>query len=148
MARGPGIARRVDHILAGVSEHAIGRGARAFAAIAVLVAATAIAGAHAKEAPAPAALPLMRVTDPAPRPVFAAAAAAKPLLPAQSSPNPPTAAATHRAARAAAEPEVTYNPRALLERPDVVVMPSIVPVSGKGRGNSLLLNGSTYVGGN
>ena len=52
MARGPGIAKRVDHILAGVCEQTIGRGARAFAAIAVLVAAGTIAGAHAKEAPA------------------------------------------------------------------------------------------------
>ena len=147
MARGPGIAKRVDHILAGVPERAIGHAARVFAVIAVLAAAGTIAGAHAKEAPAPAALPLMRVADPAPRPLFAAAAAAKPVPPAQSSPNPPAAAAAHRA-RAAAEPDVTYNPRALLERPDVVVMPSIVPVSGKGQGSSLLLNGSTYVGGN
>lgn len=150
MARGPGIAKRVDHILSGVSEHAIGRGARTFAALAVLVAAAAIAGAHAKEAPALAALPIMRAAETAPRPLFAAAAAASPASPAQRSPvHPPAAAAAHRTARThpAAEPEVTYNPRALLETRDVVVVPTILPVSGKGS-SSYLLDRSSYVGGN
>lgn len=154
MARGPGIARRVDHILAGVPEQAIGHAARAFAVLSVLAAAGTIAGAHAKDAPAPAALPLMRAPSAETRPLFAAAAEpAKPVPPAQSSSatHAPATAASHRSARAVARPpaesQVTYNPRALLETPDVAVVPAIVPVSGKAS-SSYLLNRSTYVGGN
>ena len=146
MARGPGVAKRIDHILAGVPEHAVGRGARLLAAGAVLAAAAAIAGAHAKEAPAQPSLPLMLRAEQAPRPLFAAAAP-------QAKSAPPARASLPRAAaasRAHAQPasDVTYNPRALLDAPGVAVIPAIVPVSGTRHGDSYILDGSSYVGGN
>jgi hypothetical protein len=147
MARGPGVARRIDHILAGVPEHAVGRGARLMAAGAVLAAAAAIAGAHAKEAPAPLSLPLMLRAEQTPRPLFAAAAPqANPVPPARTS-LPHAAAASRVHAQPASD--VTYNPRALLDPPGVAVIPAIVPMSGRGKAeDSFILNGSSYVGGN
>jgi len=132
MARGPGIAKRVDHILSGVPEHAVGRGARLVAVLAVLAAAGTIAGAHAREVPAANALPIMRSADTAPPALFAAAAAPQAQAPLPARPaGPPAAAAsrTHRTAQAAPVSPITYNPRALLEAPGVVVLPAFVPLT-------------------
>jgi beta-lactamase regulating signal transducer with metallopeptidase domain len=133
MAKGPGIAWRVERILTeGVTEPTPSIRRRIFAAACMLAASLGFAGAHA-------AVPL----ETAARPTPIAQAATPTRIAAQSAPGvaiphpaPRPASRRHAAAPAtmaapapAPEPEFTYNPRALLDGPTVAVLPGALLVT-------------------
>lgn len=141
MAKGPDIAWRVERILNGESgDRSLGAGARALAVAAALALSLGFAGAHTASLAAGVtrvkaglSLRLAPLKPPA-RPVPQAA-------PANTTPR---AARAHRRAvpapqtpppqqqQAREEPDVTYNPRALLDGPQAVAMP-VVMVLGRAR---------------
>jgi beta-lactamase regulating signal transducer with metallopeptidase domain len=143
MARGPGIARRIDHILADLPERTLGVFGRALALGAVLTLSFGLAAVRAAvvgpdvstdlSAPAPQARNVG--LRPHGRAVANAHAAARPLRArhihtvriamAGPAPSPPRASAPQ-----AASPQdaFTYDPRALLEQPAVIVAPAAIVV--------------------
>jgi beta-lactamase regulating signal transducer with metallopeptidase domain len=149
MAKGPDISWRVDRIL-GAREQRLGRLAQFVAAAAILPAALAVAGAHAAVPPAASSLPRYMPLAIS-MPVMAEAA---PDTVATPAPRPTKAAAAHRTGRIAAkESDATYDPRALLNAPDVAVIPALLPLTDdRRRKNSenaaFILGGSVYVPGN
>jgi len=154
MAKGPDIGWRIDRILGEHRERRLGMTARLAAACAILPAALAVAGAHAAVPHAKSRLPLFTVLPV--RETFAAASPRDGAMPPQR-----VSAATKtepvrraRTARADAESDVTYNPRALLDDPGVAIVPAVIPVSGArsrktaggdGEGTAVILGGSVYV---
>jgi beta-lactamase regulating signal transducer with metallopeptidase domain len=136
MARKAGLLARVDHILSDKPlHHAASLPLRAAAIILLAPLSFAFATAHAEVAPAQATrLPVMAPLD-------------KPLPPslgeAAVRPAPQPLSATLPASRAAPRPKLakaaaanldapSYNPRALLDEPQAVVLPTLIPVMGPG----------------
>jgi beta-lactamase regulating signal transducer with metallopeptidase domain len=150
MAKGPDIRWRVDRILGAERERRLGAAARLAAVVAILPVTLALAGAHAAIPPASRNLPRY-----APLPVnpTAIAEAVHETVPAPA-PRPAKPEPAHRASQVAdQEPDVTYNPRALLDAPDVAVIPALVPLSDKnhhknGENAAFIIGGSVYVPGN
>jgi beta-lactamase regulating signal transducer with metallopeptidase domain len=150
MAKGPDIHWRVDRILGAERERRLGATARLAAVVAILPVTLAVAGAHAAIPPASRDLPRY-----APLPVnqTAIAEAVHETVPAPA-PRPAKPEPAHRASQVAdQEPDVTYNPRALLNEPGVAVIPALVPLSDKNhhknRENAaFMIGGSVYVPGN
>jgi hypothetical protein len=139
MAKGPDIAWRVERILNGdAAERTLGGGARALAAAAVLAVSLGFAGAHtaglaAGVTTSPATKLSAAVKTPArpgiqAAPIHAAALAApahrRAVAVRRESPPP----APQAAVAVSEEPDVTYNPRALLDGPKAVAMPALLLV--------------------
>jgi beta-lactamase regulating signal transducer with metallopeptidase domain len=148
MAKGPDIHWRVDRILGAKNERRLGIAARLAAVMAILPVALAVAGAHAAIPPATDKLPRYMVL---PAHETTIAEAVHETVPAPA-PRPAPSSSVHRASQVAdQEPDVTYNPRALLDAPDVAVIPAMVPLSDKNHhknGAALIVGGSVYVPGN
>jgi beta-lactamase regulating signal transducer with metallopeptidase domain len=126
MAHGPGLAKRVTHILARVPEAPLGAAGRTLAVGAVLGLSFAFASVRAAAiAPPTAATAHFYQVAEAP-PAEAAAVVAS---------QPHRHAAAQRRARSAPalepQPDFTYNPRALLDEPVAVIAPAaIIPLRG------------------
>jgi beta-lactamase regulating signal transducer with metallopeptidase domain len=133
MARSPGVARRVDHILSGATDKSLGTVGRIATLSVVLAVSLAFAQVHAAIATAPAnpaPLPILWAVAGSPVPATTRAPAPHALvhaIHAAASRNPATAGVK----ATQAEADFTYNPRALLDDPDTVLLPT--PVS-TGRG--------------
>ena len=149
MAKGPDIHWRVERILGESRERRLGLTARLAAVSAILPAALIVAGAHAAVPPARTRLPMftpLTVNEHvAAAPVQDRVAAAQPVKAAP--------ARRARPIRAVTEPDVTYNPRALLDEPSVAVIPAIVSDARRHKNNNnehaaFVLVGSIYVSGN
>ncbi len=123
MARGPDIHWRVDRILDEAPARTLGLRTRMLGAAAILPAACLIASAHAAIPAAPRLInsfPTARVETATPT-VTAAA---------QRSVTPAARPRKIKVAKAVpAEPDVTYNPRALLDDPEAAVLPMLVTTS-------------------
>lgn len=148
MAKGPDIHWRVDRILGAKNERRLGTAARLAAVMAILPVTLAVAGAHAAIPPATGKLPRYMVL---PAHETTIAEAVHETVPAPA-PRPAPSAPAHRTSQVAdQEPDVTYNPRALLNAPDVAVIPAMMPLSDKNHhknGAALIVGGSVYVPGN
>jgi beta-lactamase regulating signal transducer with metallopeptidase domain len=147
MAKGPDIRWRVDRILRARRQRRLGVLAQFAAAAAILPAALAVAGAHAAIPPAASTLPrYMPLAINAPM-----MAEATPDTAPAPTPRPAKAGSARRASRTSDEDaDVSYNPRALLNAPDVAVIPALVPLSdGHNRKNrenaAIILDGSVYI---
>jgi len=140
MARGPGVAKRVDHILSGVQERALGGAGRALALGLALMTSLGFAEVRAATAPNAPPLPttpLARAAEGRLPPGAATASRATPSTSAarvshanRQSPRdevPPALVATPVA------DEVTYDPRALLEEPSVAATPGFILAGPVGR---------------
>ena len=129
MAKGPNIHWRVDRILGAAPERSLSLKARFLAVSAILPAACLLAGAHAAVVPMPAAArpPILARTAVSESSAISAATQAA---------RPPMAATAVRRARtvktAVGHPRATYNPRALLENSDAVILPALIPTGAKG----------------
>ena len=131
MAHGPGLARRVDHILSQAPERTVGVAGRLAALAAVAAAALALAGVHAA-ALAQAKPVSLGTTSPSPRAkrLHAPTRAARPGVAARASSSEATAAAraaapAAQAVQPAAGDEVSYDPLALLD--DSATAAGVVP---------------------
>lgn len=150
MAKGPDISWRVDRILGGSQQQRLGMAARLAAVAAILPVTLAVAGAHAAIPPATRSLPRYVVV---PINQTSIAEVIRDTV-AQPAPRPTRTSATRRPGQVAEqEPDVTYNPRALLNAPDVAVVPALVPLSDKNHRkhheNAAFVIGDTlYVPGN
>ena len=148
MAKGPDIHWRVDRILGAKNERRLGTAARLTVVMAILPVTLAVAGAHAAIPPATGKLPRYMVL---PAHETTIAEAIHETVPAPA-PRPAPSSSAHRASQVAdQEPDVTYNPRALLNAPDVAVIPAMMPLSDKNHhknGVALIVGGSVYVPGN
>lgn len=151
MAKGPDISWRVDRILGGGQQRRLGATARLAAVAAILPVTLAVAGAHAAIPPTAANLPRYVVMPVNPTSIAAMIHDTV----ARPAPRPAKIAAIrHRTGQLAQqEPDVTYDPRALLNAPDVAVVPALVPLSDKNHRknheNAAFVVGSTlYVPGN
>jgi beta-lactamase regulating signal transducer with metallopeptidase domain len=139
MARGPGVAKRIDHILSGAREKSLGPAGRIAVLSLVLATSLAFAQVHAAIAPAPGNPPplpvLWPVSDPAPPAPRAQVHAVR-----TSSPRTRAKAAvkaTLDAAPAAPQADFTYNPRALLDDPEAEIMPAIIFAGGQSENGRL-----------
>ena len=135
MARGPGVARRIDELLADAPEQVLAAPARLAALASVTLAALMIAALHA--APQAAAAPFASVVQ---RQALLVQAVDRLAAPAPATPRPSKPAGSSRAAgrprlaetRAAqAAPEVQpavrrYDPRALIEDPQAAALPALL----------------------
>ena len=146
MAKGPDIHWRVDRILGAKPQHTLGAAARVAAVLMILPVTLAVAGAHAAIAPTNRSLPRylsLPVNE------MAVAATAR-----ETVAEPRPAKPSHRASQIAdQEPDITYNPRALLNAPDVAVIPAMVPLSDRNHRKNhedaaFIVGGSVYVPGN
>jgi beta-lactamase regulating signal transducer with metallopeptidase domain len=150
MAKGPNIGWRIDRILGAKPQHTLGAAARAAAVLMILPVTLAVAGAHAAIPPANRSLPHY---VPLPVNETTIAATARETV-AEPAPRPAKPQPSHRANQIAdQEPDVTYNPRALLNAPDVAVIPALVPLSDKNHRKNhedaaFIVGGSVYVPGN
>ena len=150
MAKGPDISWRLDRILGGNQQRRLGFTARLASVAAILPVTLAVAGAHAAIPPAVRSLPRY-VVMPVNQTSIAEAIHDAVVEPA---PRPIKAKATHRPGQVAEqEPDVTYNPRALLNAPDVAVVPALVPLSDKNHRKNhenaaFVVGGTLYVPGN
>ena len=156
MAKGPDISWRVERILGGNRERQLGTTARLAAMAAILPITFAVAGAHAALPPAGVSLPRY-----APLPVNQMGLARAvpeseptPISPPASQPRRARPATLHHASQVAGqEPDVSYDPRALLNESGVAVIPALVPLSGKdhrkaGENAAIIIGGSVFVPGN
>jgi len=150
MAKGPDIGWRIDRILGAKPQHTLGAAARAAAVLMILPVTLAVAGAHAAIPPANPSLPRY---VPVPVNETAVAATARETV-ADPAPRPAKPQPSYRASQIAdQEPDVTYNPRALLNAPDIAVIPALVPLSDKNHRKNhedaaFVVGGSVYVPGN
>jgi hypothetical protein len=144
MAKGPDIAWRVERILNGdAAERSLGGGARAFAAAAALAVSLGFAGAHTAglaagvtSGPITGLATKLTVATKTPArpgtqaaPIHAAARTAPAHRRVAGGPHKSLPAPQAQAAPAVSEdPEVTYNPRALLDGPKAVAMPILLVV--------------------
>ncbi|HEX4271105.1 MAG TPA: M56 family metallopeptidase [Rhizomicrobium sp.] len=150
MAKGPDINWRVDRILFANRERRLGAMARATAVAAILPVTLAVAGAHAAVPPATGSLPrymTMPVNQTTIAEVVHDTAPTPAPRPARTSPS------RHIRQIDDQEPDVTYDPRALLNAPAVAVIPALVPLSDKthrkNQENAAFVIGSSiYVSGN
>jgi beta-lactamase regulating signal transducer with metallopeptidase domain len=126
MAKGPNIHWRIDRILGEAPERNLSLKARLLAVCAILPAACLLAGAHAAVAPTPAAArpPILAQTAVSESTVISAATPAA---------RPPAAVRHARTVKTAGgHPRANYNPRALLENNDAVIVPALIPTGAKG----------------
>ncbi|HEX4371320.1 MAG TPA: M56 family metallopeptidase [Rhizomicrobium sp.] len=132
MARKAGLLARVDHILSEPPHRAVSLPLRAAAIILLAPLSFAFATAHAEVAPTQAMrLPVMAPLD-KPLPPYLGEAAVQP-APQPLSATPPAGRAAPRPKAAAANLDSpSYNPRALLDEPQAVVLPTVIPVMGAG----------------
>jgi beta-lactamase regulating signal transducer with metallopeptidase domain len=150
MAKGPDIGWRIDRILGAKPQRTLGAAARIAAVLMILPVTLAVAGAHAAIPPANRSLPHYLAV---PVNETTLAATAQETVP-QPAPRPAKPQASHRASQIAdQEPDVTYNPRALLNAPDVAVIPALVPLSDKNHRKNhedaaFVVGGTVYVPGN
>jgi beta-lactamase regulating signal transducer with metallopeptidase domain len=126
MAKGPNIHWRIDRILGEAPERNLSLKTRLLAVSAILPAACLVAAAHAAVAPAAARLPAVAQTAVTEIAAISAAPIAAPRPPAAATP-------VHHARSTAGHPRVTYNPRALLENNDAVVVPALISTDTKGK---------------
>ena len=120
-------------------------------AAAILPAALAVAGAHAAVPPAASSLPRympLAISMP-----VMAEAAPDTVAAAGPAPNQGRGRPSHRTDKPARSPTPRYDPRALLNAPDVAVIPALLPLTDdRRRKNSenaaFILGGSVYVPGN
>jgi beta-lactamase regulating signal transducer with metallopeptidase domain len=150
MAKGPDIHWRVDRILGAKNERRLGAAARLAAVMAILPVTLAVAGAHAAIPPATDKLPRYMVL---PAHATTIAEAVHETVPAPAPRLAPSSPA-HRVSQVAdQEPDVTYNPRALLNAPDVAVIPALAPLSDRNHRKNhenaaFIVGGSVYIPGN
>ena len=143
MARGPGVAKRVEHILSGIQDRALGAAGRTLALAMALLVSLGFAEVRAATAPdpyAPPATPLARAAKARPPSGSTAAVRASPAVAAvrASRIRVSTVAATATPATPVRD-QITYDPRALLEDSSLVAGPGFMlagpvgqPVSGAG----------------
>jgi hypothetical protein len=154
MAKGPDIHWRVERILGAGPERPLGTAARLAAMAAILPITFAVAGAHAALPPAGASLPRYAPLPVNPAGLAQALPESTPVAASRPAPRRTKSADAHRAVPVAdQEPDVTYNPRALLNEPDIAVVPALLPLSGKdhrkaGENSAIIIGGSVYVPGN
>ena len=139
MAKGPDIGWRVDRILDDAPVRMLGLRARIMAVAAIIPAACMVAGAHA--AVAPVVKPVLLTNPPLMIPFLTARAETE--KPVAAEPRQTTVPASHsrkiklaKAASAPPDPEVTYNPRALLEDSDATVLPMLLTTGSGKKGKS------------
>jgi beta-lactamase regulating signal transducer with metallopeptidase domain len=139
MARGPGVAKRIDHILSGAREKSLGAVGRIAVLSLVLTSSLAFAQVHAVIAPDLRNPPPMRMrwtvsdpSPPAPRGEVHAVRSSSPRTRAKAA-----IAATLDAAAPAPQADFTYNPRALLDEPEADIIPAIVFSGGRSENGRL-----------
>lgn len=150
MAKGPDINWRIDRILFATRQRRLGAAARIATVMAVLPVTLVVAGAHAAVPPATGSL-TRYMTLPVDQTTIAQAVHDTAPVP---SPRPAGTSTSRRVHRIdGQEPDVTYDPRALLNAAAVAVIPTLVPLSDrthrKNHENAaFIVGGSIYVSGN